>query len=140
MPEHQRRWPVLLVGGMLVAFGMVAILTIGLPFLIGGAIVLVDAATGVRRRRPRLFWPTVAAVAGFFAGGVAVAPWSCTSEAAATSAGVSTASTTCRSLTGIRYAGGAGYDPPEWPGLSAGITVAVLAGAGTRRWIVRGGG
>lgn len=121
----------------LVGFGLLAIASIGLPFLILG---LALAALGPTRARPRLFWPVLAGIAGFLIGFALVAPFSCQSTSASGGPGIPPqaleSTTQCRSLTGISYSGEPDYRPPIWPAVAAGA----VSGAGallTARRITR---
>jgi hypothetical protein len=104
----------LLVLGFLTGF------SIG-PFLL--LVALAMLVLGPFRRRPRIYWPPMAAVLGFLVGYLAVAPLYCT----ASSIGGAD-STVCSSLFGIKYAGSDTYNPPLLPGLSAGLVLAAITG------------
>lgn len=112
----------------LVAFGYLALFSIGAPFLLTG---LALAALWPARRRPQTFWPVLIGVQAFVVGYVLVTPlWCRGEESPAGNAG----STECFNLIGIDYSGSASYNPPLWPaliaGLAAGLAVALLA-----RWL-----
>lgn len=131
----------------LLGFGVLAILSVGLPFLVVGLLLAVGGAVGAPTRRPSTFWSVVAAVAGLVVGHLAVAPFGCSvSEAVvessttdSTAEGAPLGTTRCTSLTGISYTGDAGYEPPRWPGIAAGGGLAIVAGAITRRTLSRPG-
>ncbi|HEX8100078.1 MAG TPA: hypothetical protein VF660_07750 [Actinomycetota bacterium] len=126
----------------LVAFGSVAIFSIGAPFLLIGLTLAVLAPF---RTQSRVFWPVLAGVVGFVAGYILVTPFSCTATArgSATIGGGSPgaipqpAQTTCSSAIGITYRGGDSYNPPPWPGLLAGLFAGAGIAAATRLFIVR---
>ncbi len=130
---------------LLLAFGLVSILSIGAPFLLLG---LTLAVLAPYRKRSRVFWPWLVGVLGFIVGYVLVAPLSCTSEVSLVIRGVpgavetETGSTTCRSVLPIRYSGRNPYSPPLWPALIVGLLVSFGAGAVTRLAMKdqRGGG
>lgn len=104
----------------LMAFGVVAMFSIGRPFFLVGLAMLV---LGPLRSRPTLYWPPLAAVIAYNAGWWAVAPMYCT----ATQAVGGAARTTCSSLTGITYSGSGTYNPSLEPANQAGLLLAVIA-------------
>jgi hypothetical protein len=112
---------------VLVLFGSVAILSIGIPFLTLGIALL---ALGGWRHQPRIFWPPLVGLLSFFIGFVLIAPGSCT--ATATSPGDPAGFTTCSNLLGLDYSGEGLYNPPLWPALVAGLVLAAVGGAATR--------
>lgn len=113
---------------VLLAFGLLAIAGIGLPFLILGVSLAVLSPS---RARPRLFWPVLYGIAGFLLGFSLVAPLSCrASEAARIPPG---RATVCTSLLGIEYSGADPYTPPVWPAAAAGLAVAMPGWAVGRR-------
>jgi hypothetical protein len=114
------------VVGVLIAFGMVAIFSIGAPFFLLG---LVLAALSPWRRDVRVMAPAIAAVVGLVAGYVLVAPLGCTATGTSTGASF----TTCRNLVGISYSGSGLYNPSLLPALLAGLAMGVLA-AGLTWW------
>jgi hypothetical protein len=111
----------------LVVFGVLGGFSIGGPFLILGMAMLV---LGPVRQRPRLFWPVIAGVVAFNVGYWAVTPMVCTTTAHLGEE----ASTVCTNLLGIRYAGGADYNPSLVPARIAGLAAAVTAAGVT--WIL----
>lgn len=123
----------------LIAFGVLAMFSIGRPFLLVGLAMLV---LGPVRTRPVLFWPPLAAVIAYNVGYWAVAPFSCT----ATEAAGGIATTTCSSLIGIGYSGSGIYNPSLDPAHQAGLLLAtvvfvvVLAATLWRGRRVRAGG
>ncbi|MPZ89949.1 MAG: hypothetical protein GEU81_18255 [Nitriliruptorales bacterium] len=131
--QHRFRPGYVAAGIVLMVFGFISIFTIGVPILVAGVIVLVAGLTDAHRRRPRVFWPVVAAIAALFVGYVLVAPLSCTSQAVVRESGEDVGATSCTNLVGIDYSGGLGYNPPLWPAVAVGGGGAALAGAATRR-------
>jgi hypothetical protein len=127
--DSRRYW---LLVAALVVFGLLAIFSIGMPFLTLGITLVV---LGRWRCRPRIFWPPLAGVLSFFVGFVLIAPWSCTTTAAAS--GDPEAFTTCSNVLGLNYSGGGSYNPPLWPALVVGLALAVAGTAATRR-VLRG--
>jgi hypothetical protein len=121
----------------LIGFGVVAIFSIGLPFLALGLALVVLAPV---RHRPPVFWPILSGVAAFFVGFVLVAPLTCTASAGtAVGPGGSPpeTQTTCSSLLGIaEYTGTGGYEPPLGPGVAAGMGLAAAV-ALTLRLVLR---
>ena len=114
---------------VLVVFGALGMFTIGAPFLITGVTLAVLAPV---RNRPRVFWPVVLGVVGFFLGYVLVAPVYCSQSESFTSGDVveTVNPTLCRSLIGITYSGTGNYNPPLAPGFAAGIAVGGLSALG----------
>lgn len=111
----------------LVAFGLLAIASIGLPFLILGIALAVLSPS---RTRPAFFWPVLYGITGFLLGFVLVAPLFCRSSHAARIPPAPAAAethTTCNSVVGIEYAGAGSYTPPVWPAVVAGLGVASTA-------------
>lgn len=104
----------------LIAFGVVAMFSIGRPFLLVGLALLL---LGPLRSRPVLFWPPLVAVIAYNVGFWAIAPLSCT----ATEAAGGTSTTTCSSLIGIGYSGSGIYNPSLDPANQAGLGLAVIA-------------
>ena len=106
--------------GVLVVFGFLGLFTIGAPFLVTGITL---ALLGPFRGRPRVFWPVLVGVIGFFVGFGLVAPFYCTQSGSFTSGDVTETvnPTVCRSLVGITYSGIGSYSPPVVPGLLAGL-------------------
>jgi hypothetical protein len=125
------------VAGALVVYGALGILSIGLPVLVAGVIMIVGGITGWPARYPRIFWPVVAAIAGFFAGILLVAPAWCEISVTAGAGQSTTAPTSCRSFAGITYRGAADYEPPAWPGLAAGALAGLAAASAARAAIGR---
>ena len=109
----------------LIAFGFVAMLSIGRPyFLVGLALLLLRPL----RSRPAAFWPPLAAVIAWNVGFLAIAPMSCTATQTV-DVGSSTAAesfTVCSSLTGIVYSGRGVYNPPLEPANQVALLLAVI--------------
>jgi len=114
----------------LIGFGVLGILSIGVPFLLLGLVLLVLAPF---RARPMLFWPPIVGVVGFFAGFILVSPLSCTvsatSRADRRGPPVEASHTVCTNLIGIDYSGTGPYTPDRMPGLLAGIGLASAGAA-----------
>lgn len=104
----------------LIAFGVIAMFSIGRPFLLVGLAMLI---LGALRSRPVLFWPPLVAVIAYNVVYWAVAPLYCT----ATEAVGGTSTTTCSSLIGIGYSGSGIYNPSLDPANQAGLLVAATA-------------
>lgn len=130
----------------LVGFGILAIFSVGMPFLALGLALLGLAPF---RRRPVVFWPILSAVISFFVGYVLVAPLGCTTrlEAVEELGGAGTGArspgaihipaegTTCTNLLGINYSGPGVYNPPLWPAVVAGATFAVVVALVLRQFL-----
>lgn len=116
-----------LVCAALLGFGYLAGFSIGLPFFYVGLAMLILSPL---RRWNGVFWPLLLAVIGFEIGYYAVAPFYC--SATQTIGGPTT--TVCTSLIGIRYEGGAGFDPPRTMALVAGVASATLTALAT--WLL----
>jgi hypothetical protein len=116
-----------LVCAALLGFGYLAGFSIGLPFFYLGVALLILSPL---RRWNGVFWPLLLAVIAFEVGYNAVAPFYCSATQAI--GGLTT--TVCTSLIGIRYEGGASFDPPRTMALGAGVTSAILTAFAT--WLV----
>lgn len=112
----------------LLAFGVLAIAGVGLPFLmLGIALALLSPF----RARPRPVWPVLLGVAGFLLGFALMVPASCSQAASARIPPRPQPLTVCHSLAGFEYSGAGSYTPPIWPAVltgSAGATAGALAG------------
>ena len=108
---------------VLVVFGFLGAFTIGAPFLLVGITLAVLYPV---LDRPRVFWPVLLAVIGFFVGFALLAPLSCTQQAFTDVESGQTVNSgvVCRSLIGITYTGS--EDPSVLPGLIAGLVVAAV--------------
>ncbi len=113
-------------------FGVLAVLTIGTPFLVLGMALTMLRVSGASRR---VFWTVIACIGSFFVAYIAVAPRWCTSRA--TSLGDGIGPTHCSNLVGIDYSGVGRYNPAQWPAVVAGLATAAIAGMGT--FLVLGG-
>jgi hypothetical protein len=121
---------------VLIAFGYLALFSIGFPFALTGLLMLVL----IRRRHrtdvlaPVLAWPWVCTL-----GYLLVAPIECTSTTPGTMVGgaAATGSTTCDALF-LTYAGGPSYNPPLMPAAVAGVAVATATSL-LVRWLLRRG-
>lgn len=110
---------------MLLAFGMLAIFTIGAPFLLLGVTLAIVAPW---RRRPTVLWPSVTGILAFVVGVLLIAPLSCTSTIVPSAPGAppQPETTDCPSAFGlIHYGSDAGYIPA----LIVGVALALLAAA-----------
>jgi hypothetical protein len=121
------------VAGLLIAFGVVGILSIGLPFLIVGVLLL---ALAPYRHRPEVFWPPLVAVVVWTTMDLVIAPWGCSQSASSTLGAVGTAHTVvgreiCRTVFGVHVSSGI-----LAPALIA-LAVAVAAAVATRVVLVR---
>lgn len=103
----------------LIAFGVIAMFSIGRPFFLVGLAMLI---LGPLRHRPTWFWPPLVAVITYNVGWWAVAPFSCT----ATEIVGGTSTTTCSSLIGIAYSGSGIYNPSFGPANQAGLVLAAI--------------
>jgi hypothetical protein len=118
-----------IVAGLLIAFGAVAILSIGAPFLLLGLTML---ALSSFRSRPTVFWPVLGAVVAFLAGFVLTVPTECVSwfrdgPDSSSSGGY------CTSLLGVRTQGEGTVIPALAIGLVLGISTFVVVRIVVRR-------
>jgi hypothetical protein len=116
----------------LCALGFVAIFSVGAPFFLTGAGMLV--ASPWRGRRDVL-WPVVAAPWAFTMTYILLAPLRCTGTDAP--GGQAGSRTECWNILGINFSGGGSYDPPLLPALLAGLVAAGLTVAVLRRLLAR---
>jgi hypothetical protein len=116
---------------VLILFGMLAILSIGAPFLLLGIVLAVLAPWRTRRG---VLSTGVAATLGFLVGAVLVGPGGCTSSPIRVDQAQTVGATTCTNLLGITYEGSGNYNPSLLPALLAGIAVAAIAGV-TTAWL-----
>lgn len=130
-----------LLAGVLIGFGLLGILSVGLPFLCLGLALVLLAPT---RSTPERFWPPLVGIASFFAGYFLVAPLRCTETATgAIASGVESISrdhTVCASLFGIHQSGAGGANPSLWPAAIAGLLALGAAWAVARFLILRARG
>jgi hypothetical protein len=119
---------------VLMLFGFVAIFSIGAPFLLTGAAMMV---VGPWRHRRHVLWAALAAVWSFVVTYVLVAPGVCTGTSLPAVRGITTTAqvgrTTCTNVLGIDYSGSGLYNPPLMPALFAGVVAAVVVGLALRR-------
>ena len=121
---------------ILIAFGYLALFSIGWPFALTGILML--ALIGERRRAkvlaPALAWPWA-----FTLGYILVAPLGCSTSAMPQIAEGGRASvegsTRCNAVF-FTYAGGADYSPPLLPALLTGVALATAASLAIR-WSLR---
>ena len=113
---------------VLIAFGVLGLLSIGLPFLLFG---LMLAIVSQRRHETGVVATGVAAIVGFMVGYILVAPTSCISSVNSAD-GIEHRA--CTSILGFGYSGT--DDSGLILGLIAGLVVAVLFGLGAR-WLAR---
>ena len=122
-PGRRRRAPVwykaLVV--VLIAFGFLALPSIGAPFLFTGIML---TFTGHYLHRPAVFWPPFVALASFVVGYLLVALLRCNSSSSTDSSTGTSVTSTC-SNPNLRLA------------LLAGLGAAVVAGAVSRLVLVR---
>jgi hypothetical protein len=109
---------------VLVAFGAVAIFSIGAPFFLTGLAML---AVGPRRRERAVVWPVLLGVWAFVLGYVLIAPLGCTTSGSAhVAAGSSLSHTSCTNLLGLNYSGEGVYNPPLLPAFLAGLALCAI--------------
>lgn len=108
---------------LLIAFGLLGILSIGLPFLALGFTLVILAP--VRRRR-YILWPAIAAVVAFFVAYGSVTPMYC----GATATPQSSSAAVCRSLIGIAHVGDGSDIHVRTPALLAAALIAPVAALG----------
>lgn len=119
---------------VLMLFGFVAIFSIGAPFLLTGAAMVV---VGPFRDRRHVLWPALLAVWSFVLAYVLVAPLGCTSSSlplvGTSDLAQQAGRTTCTNVLGIDYSGGGVYNPPLMPALIVGLSVSIVVGLAARR-------
>jgi hypothetical protein len=119
---------------VLIGFGILAIFSIGAPFLLMG---LMLAILSPWRDRRGVIWTGFAAVFGFVLGYVLVAPFSCTGTSVATAGdSMGRMFTTCSNVLGIPYEGTGNYNPSLLPAFLAGLGLATAVGV-TSAWLFR---
>lgn len=107
---------------VLIAFGYLALFSIGTPFLLTGVLMLVLWRYRSRSdvMAPALLWPWI-----FTGAYVLLGPLGCTSTPVeAPGEAVVGTFTTCTNLLGIDYSGSGSYSPSLWP---ASLAAAALA-------------
>lgn len=118
------RWLYTGVAVGLVLFGFAGLLSIGMPFLLTGLVMLVCFPW---RHRRDILWPSLAGVWGLTIGYMLVAPLGCTSYGGGPADSVARDSgTMCDGLL-LSYSGGASYNPPLMPALLVGLATAVAS-------------
>ena len=122
-----------LVVGILFAFGVLTIFSIGLY------LAFIAVALGLLapfRSRPQVFLPGLALSLGFLMAYVLVGPWGCSQSFSqnAASGEETTSPVVCRSPIGIEYSGPVPFEPNRNPALIAGGVTATVAAAAT--WAV----
>jgi hypothetical protein len=115
----------------LCAFGVVGILSIGAPFLLTGATMLIVSPWRTRRS---VLWPALAAPWAFTVTYVLLAPLTCSSSS---TIGPLLPRTDCTNVLGIDYSGVGAYQPPLLPAFAAGVVVALLVSFALRRLLAR---
>ncbi len=124
------------LAAVLVVFGALTGLSLGVPFLLTGVLMI---ALSPSRRRPEVFWPALVAVWAFVLGYLLVGPLGCASSLSGTAGSPPAVShTTCTNLLGINYSGTGTYSPSLVPAFLAGAAAAVVGAVVTRLLIVRG--
>jgi hypothetical protein len=122
---------------LLMLFGFVAIFSLGMPFLLTGAAMMV---LGPFRHRRDVLWPALGAVWSFVVAYIVVAPLGCTGTSVAVvpnighAAQVGRTTWACTNVLGIDYSGsGMSYDPPLMPALLTGLVAGGVVGFALRR-------
>jgi hypothetical protein len=112
---------------ILIAFGFLAMFSIGRPFLLIGLALLI---LGPIRGRPALFWPPLASVVAWNIAFLAVAPWTCTMTSIARTGdpvgGLGNATTVCTSLLGSTTIGPGSFNPSLAPANQAALLAAAV--------------
>jgi hypothetical protein len=123
------------VAVILVAFGYLALFSIGAPFLLTGIAMMVVSPWRTRRE---VLWSALVGVWVFVLGYLLVAPLGCTSRTMAVTAGSPAAAshTTCTNILGIDYSGTGIYNPSLVPALVV-AAAAGAAGALATRFLLR---
>jgi hypothetical protein len=111
---------------ILIGFGFLGILSIGLPFLLLGIMLAILAR---RRHETGVIAAGVAAIVGFTLGYILFVPINCTT---AERAPIGT-HTVCGNILGINYSSAGGYSSSLFSGVIAGLILAVLFASVTRR-------
>ncbi len=119
----------------LIAFGVLGLLSIGLPFLLTG---IAMAALAPRRSERTILWPTLIGIWAFVLGFVLIGPIGCAATGSGAPGRTVLESTSCGNVLGLDYSGGAGYQPPLLPAVLAGIVLGVASAVLARRVLRRG--
>jgi hypothetical protein len=106
------------IATVLTLFGMVAIFSVGTPFLLTGLVMIVVAPL---RRRRALFWALLSCPTLFTLGYVTVAPLGCTSTSSTSFGGVTTQQASCSALVGEYHS-----VPSLLPAVVVGLLVAAV--------------
>lgn len=113
---------------ILIAFGFLAMFSIGRPFLLVGLALLI---LGPVRGRPAWFWPPLASVVAWNVVFLAVVPWTCTTRQTVgignPGDGLVEAATVCTTLLGSTVAGPGTLNPSLEPANQAALLAAVVA-------------
>jgi hypothetical protein len=119
---------------VLMLFGFVAIFSIGAPFFLTGAAMIV---VGPWRHQRDVLWPALAAVWSFVVAYILVAPGVCTGTSLPAVRGIAATAqvgrTTCTNVLGIDYSGSGLYNPPLMPALLTGLVAGAVVGFALRR-------
>jgi lysylphosphatidylglycerol synthetase-like protein (DUF2156 family) len=120
-----RTWLYTTLGVALLLVGVAGLLSIGLPFLLTGLVMLFLLPW---RRRRDVLWPSLASVWGLTLGYLLIAPLGCATSIApsGTVPRSRESATTCNGLF-FDYSGSSSYDPPLLPALLVGVVVGVAA-------------
>ncbi|HEV8622052.1 MAG TPA: hypothetical protein VGR33_04075 [Actinomycetota bacterium] len=110
---------------LLVGFGFLGLFSIGAPFLLMGAAMIVVSPW---RNRREVLWPTLVGVWGFVLGYVLVAPLSCETSSSMDPI------TVCTHVFGIRWYGG---NPSLFPAFVIGVISAAIGVAVARYLLMR---
>jgi lysylphosphatidylglycerol synthetase-like protein (DUF2156 family) len=120
------------MAAVLLLVGFVAIFSIGAPFLLTGAAMMV---VGPFRHRRDVLWPALGAVWSFVIAYIVVAPLGCTGTSVAVvpnighAAQVGRTTWACTNVLGIDYSGnGMSYNPPLMPALLTGLVAGTAVG------------
>lgn len=129
-PPNEASFKYWLVVGVLFAFGVLTIFSLGLYFwFLAAALALLSPF----RSRPQVFLPGLALFLGFLIAYVLIAPWGCSqSFSQSASTGEETVSpVVCTSPIGVEYSGPEPFEPSRTPALIAGVITAAVASAAT---------
>jgi hypothetical protein len=118
----------------LIAFGLLGLISIGLPFLLTG---IAMAALAPRRADRTILWPTLIGIWGFVLGYVLTGPIGCATTSSAEPGSSVVESTSCGNVLGLDYSGGAGYEPPLLPAALAAVVLGAAAALLARWWLRR---
>jgi hypothetical protein len=132
-----RTWLYIILAVGLFLFGVAGVLSIGMPFLLTGLVMLLLLPW---RRRGDILWPSIASIWGLTLGYVLVAPLSCSTSVAPSGSvlPMGDSATTCNGLL-FDYSGSSSYNPPLLPALLVGVAVALAAWIAVKALVTRGG-